>query len=112
MDGIVSAFVDAGLLGQLSGEWLHVALVALQYGVVGLATILWRHYRAVIQRAEALEAKHGIEAEARNDSRDDAIRRYGEELSDVKRALCVLAAQVQGKLPKTVTVDIPEWPSR
>lgn len=97
---------------QLRHEWVRLAILALQFGVIGLARLLYQRYRDVVRHAEALETKRGIEAEALNDKRDDAIRRYGQEIADIKSAIRVLAAQAQGKMPKTVTVDIPEWPSR
>ena len=112
MNDHISVLVDVGFLDQLRGEWLRLTILALQFGVIGLARLLYQRYRDVVNDAKALEAERGIKAESRNDERDDALRRHAEEISDIKRVVCVLAAQVQAKLPKTVTVDIPEWPSR
>jgi hypothetical protein len=62
-----------------------------------------------VLRVEKSEAERGLKAESKNDERDDALRRHAEELSDIKRVVCILAAQVQAKIPK---VTIPEWPAR
>jgi len=97
------------ILSQLRTEWVHAAFLALQYGVLGLATLLYRSYRRTRHRVEKYETENAIKAEARNDDRDDAIRRYGLEISDIKQRVCVLAAQIQHDIPE---VDIPEWPNR
>jgi hypothetical protein len=95
--------------GQLRMEGVHVVLVALEYGALGLGTILWFYYRRYLKNCDTDEAARNLKIAAVDERLSSHVERSGMEIQDIHLRMAVMAAQIKHVIPD---VSIPEWPSR
>jgi hypothetical protein len=96
-------------LGTLSGELLHLALLALVGGISTAAAIIGWFVRRDLKRTETKDAERGLAITALREEFTEHVRRSGWEVKDIQYRMGIMATQVKQHCAE---VSIPEWPSR